>query len=200
MTCHVGRHRVGAVGGDGVGGRGADEGCRRNVVHVQAAIGLALGHALGHDAGSGAVSNRQAVGDQEDDVLGLGLFRRAIDVPGDALGLAAGGNFNLVVAGFCKRHAAQDDGRTEDLVLVLFFGDEFDFLAESCLVILAVDGDLDVFRLYDFIELDFEIERRAGQDRRAIERVDFGSLSGAGENGRSDQGGKEFAHIPLTDM
>ncbi|MNY16786.1 hypothetical protein D3C86_1500700 [compost metagenome] len=144
------------------------------------------------------MSDGQAVGDQEDDVLGFCLGRRAINGPGDRLGFGTGRNFDLVVTGAGERDPTQDDGRTKDLVLVLFFGDELRILAESGLVILAVDGDLDVFRLYDGSELDFEIERRTGQDRSTIKRINLGSLNGAGKKGRGDQSSNDFAHIPLA--
>ncbi len=62
------------------------------------------------------------------------------------------------------------------VVLALFLGDEFGLFAEHGFVVLAVDGDLDVFRLDHAIELDLEIEGRAGKNRGTVERIDGGGL------------------------
>ncbi len=194
---HIGRHRVGAVGGDSVRRGRPDKGCRRDVVHRETTVRLALGHALGHDAGSGAMRHGKTVTDQEDHVLGLWLRRGAINVPGHALGFRTSRDFNLVVAGIRDRQCAQHDGGTEDLVLVLLFCNELDILAEHRLVVLAVDGDLDVLRLHDRAELDLEIEWRAGQDRRPIKRKDVrgvGGLHAAGKNCGGCKGSKKHTH------
>ncbi|MPL74776.1 hypothetical protein SDC9_20593 [bioreactor metagenome] len=173
---HVGRHRVRRVGGDRMGRRRADEGHAVEIVHRQPAVSLAVMHAVRHDPGCGAVGNRKPVADEEDDVLRLRHLRRAEDGPGDRLGLVAGLDLDGVVARRRKNQVAQDQRRAQNrVVLALFLGNEIRRLAEHLGIGLAVHGDGDVALGMDLVELDLEVERRAGEDRGPVERHDRGA-------------------------
>ena len=51
-----------------------------------------------------------------------------------------------------------------------------------------------IFRLDLLVELDFEIERRTDENRRAIKRIDRRRLGGAREDGGGRKGGEKRTH------
>jgi hypothetical protein len=160
---------------------------------VEEAVRLALGHAARHDAGSGAVGNRQAVTQQEDDVLGLRRFGGAEHVPGNRLGFAAGLGDDFVGARLGDGHALEADRRR---VGIGFLFDEFDLAAQHILGRLAVDRDRHVAFSNHAVKLDLHVERRAGEDRCTIERIDGGGAGDRGgcQTGRCSHEGEQAAH------
>ena len=114
----IGRHRVGAVGDDAVGAGGGDQRHIGHVVDRELAAVTAFGDALRKDARRGAVRHRQAVADEQDDVLRLAAFGRREGVPSYARLVGAGHRLDRVPAGRRETRAADPVGGLPEAVLV----------------------------------------------------------------------------------
>ena len=132
----------------------------------------------------------QAVGDEQDDILGDGLFGRAVHVPPGGGGAGRALRRHLVRAGL-ERNAAQDKRGGVD---ALFLGDEFRLPAEHRLGVLSVDEDLGVLLRDHAVEFHLEVEPASPQKAGGVHRIDVRrGLRGAGKDHDPQQGGNETA-------
>ena len=141
------------------------------------------------------MAHAQAVGDEQDDVLGGGLGGRAVHVP--VGGGFPGGAFHrhLVLSGL-ERSAAQQQGGA---VGPLFLGDEFGFRAQNGLGVLPVDQDFGVLFGELAIKLHLEVEAAPAQEAGRIHRVNVRrGFRDAGEEQGAQQGGNDACvHVTI---
>ena len=185
---HVGGGGVGGVGGDGIHAACAEHGGVGQGVHRQLAVVHAVGHAFGHEAGARAVAHAQAVGDEQDDVLGDGLVGRAVYVP--VCGGFPGGALHrhLVLSGLERSAAQQQRGS----VGPLFLGDEFGFRAQNGLGVLPVDQDFGVLFGEFAVKFHLEVETAPAQEAGRIHRINARrGFRDAGEKQGAQQGGND---------
>ena len=176
---HVGGGGVGAVGGDRVDGARAEKSHVRHVVHGERSVVHAVRHALGEDAGGGAVTDGEAVGKKNDDVLGNRLFWRRVDVPVGAHFAFGALDDDFVAAGLLDLDVADDEGGTVDVVLLL----HPDFLAGERLgVVGTVDLNGDVLAGDALVKLDLEVEAGVRHEAGLIDGIDLGGAGLAGGN------------------
>ncbi len=160
----------------------------RHVVHGERSVVHAVRHALGEDAGGGAVTDGEAVGKKNDDVLGNRLFWRRVDVP-------VGGGFpggalhrHLVLSGLERGAAQQQRGS----VGPLFLGDEFGFRAQNGLGVLPVDQDFGVLFGEFAVKFHLEVETAPAQEAGRIHWINARrGFRDAGEKQGAQQGGND---------
>ncbi len=158
------------------------------LVHVEAAIGLSFRHALRHDPRRGAMCNREAVGNEEDDVPCNGRVRRVVDFPRHRLRLISGPSDNGIGSGFGDTDAIDTDGRRLDAFLLL---DEPGILAKHFCRRAAVDGQFDFTFRNHIVEFDLQVKGGRDEDGGAVDRIDGrGMGQGHAEQGcgRREQG------------
>ena len=189
----VGAHGVRRIGDDGIGAGGGDQRHVRHVVDGELAARFAFADALGEDARRDAVRGRHPVADEQDHVLRLapaGL----IDGPRDLARVVSVAGSHRIGSGLRQRNVAQDEGRHGLAVLAL---DKRCSLTEDLGVVLAVQGHQDFCRIGEAGKLDLEIEPGAGQDLRAVDRIDRLRMRGrtGNDHHKSSGGSEEPAHI-----
>ena len=177
VTGHVGGSGVGGVGGNGIHAAGAEHAGVGQRVHGKTAVVHAVGHALGKQTRARAVTHAETVGNEQNDVLGLGLVRRAVHVPlCGGFFLAVLRRYRILARG--ERHVAQNDGRA----LSFLVPDEFRLCAEHVGHAPAVDAHVDVGLTDLAVELHLEVKLRGPQESRGIHRVNGrGSLRRGGQ-------------------
>ena len=168
MAGRIGACRVRRIRNDRIAAGGGDQRHLRHVVHGELAARLALRDALGEQARRHPMRERHAVADEKDDVLRLARAG-IVDVPRQLADLVAIGHAHLVGAGLRERNIAQDQG---GLVLAVLAFDESSGLVQNLGVIVAVQRHGDLRRVGQTRKLDFEVEPRARQDIRPIDRID----------------------------
>ena len=151
----------------------------RHVVHGERSVVHAVRHALGEDAGGGAVTDGEAVGKKNDDVLGNRLFWRRVDVPVGPHFAFGALDDDFVAAGLLDLDVADDEGGTVDVVLLL----HPDFLAGERLgVVGTVDLNGDVLAGDALVKLDLEVEAGVRHEAGLIDGIDLGGAGLAGGN------------------
>lgn len=151
----------------------------RHVVHGERSVVHAVRHALGEDAGGGAVTDGEAVGKKNDDVLGNRLFWRRVDVPVGAHFAFGALDDDFVAAGLLDLDVADDEGGTVDVVLLL----HPDFLAGERLgVVGTVDLNGDVLAGDALVKLDLEVEAGVRHEAGLIDGIDLGGAGLASGN------------------
>src|SRR5262249_48530210 len=128
------------------------------------------------------VGHAHPVANEQDDVAGL-PGSGGVDVPGDGRGRLSVAGRDEVPARRGQADVPEEEGRRLDARLPL---DEGEALPEDADRILTVDGDLDVSRPDDPVELDLEVEVAPGQDLGAVDRVDGAGPSRAWPQARED--------------
>ena len=186
VASHVGRRRIGAVGGDRVNRTRAEQRHVRHVVHGERSAVHAVRHALGENAGGRAVADRETVGKEQNHVFGLGFGRRGIEIPLGRHRAGGGGHSHLVAARLLDFHVADDECGTRSI----HFLRHPDFAARKHFaVVLAVDFDADVLTADDLIELDLEVEAGIRHEAGAVDGIDVGGLSAGGEGEKRRRAG-----------
>ena len=185
--------RIRGVGDDRIAARGGDQRHVRHVVDRELAARLALGNALGQHPRRHPVRERHAVADEQDHVLGLAR-PGIVDVPAEFARARTVAHLQSVSAGLRERDVAQQQGR---LVLAVLALDERGGLAQNLGMVRSVQRHGHLCRIGQAGKLDFEVEARAGEDVRPVDRVD-----GLRDGGRSDHRhgdtcgcGQESAHV-----
>ena len=127
----------------------------------------ALDDALGQHARGGAVGDRHAVADEQDDVLRL-CSRRAVDPPAYGCRLVAVPGLDRELAG---RELSAAYPVRRSIVAVFLLGEDR-LLAEHPARVAAVDQHLNGSLPRSARELDLEVEARAHQDLGLVYGID----------------------------
>jgi hypothetical protein len=119
------------------------------------------------------VRRAHAVADEEDDVPRL-TWTRAVDLPLHGRRTSAVGGHDGVWPRLSQGGVADEQRRR---IGPGFFRHELPGVAQGGRVVGAVDRDAHRARVDHLVKLDFEVEPRADQDRRAVDRI-YGRGSG----------------------
>jgi hypothetical protein len=167
----------------------------RHVVDRKLAEALALGNALGEQTGSRTMRRREPVADKQDDVLRLAR-PGIVDRPPDGAAARAIADFHCDVARPGQGDAAK---RQRRLILAVFALHERSGLAEGSGMVLAVYGHFQFSGIDAIRKLNFEVEARAGENRRAVDRVDgLGSGLASRQQDKEGRGSEGFDHEVCT--